>query len=266
MFVRQLWNSFKIALSMYSKVPMPHSDWTEENMRYAMCFFPLVGMITGVLTLFWHYFADIISLRGTAFSAIILLLIPMVVSGGIHFDGFVDTSDALSSYQPQEKRLEILKDPRTGAFGVIYAILYFLIYYGIYSLAEAQSGKGADLLWKSIALTFVLSRSLSGFSVVTFRKAKNTGLAAAFSDGAQKRTVQITMLFLFLLTISLLCMLSLPYAIAAAAAVLLVFFGYRRTANQKFGGITGDLAGWFLQIAELSMAFALTAVYWMIYR
>ena len=41
--MKKMWNSFKIAFSMYSKIPMPQSDWTEENMSLAMCFFPWVG-------------------------------------------------------------------------------------------------------------------------------------------------------------------------------------------------------------------------------
>ena len=45
--MEKLWNSFKIAFSMYSKIPMPASDWKKENMRYIMCFFPLIGVIIG---------------------------------------------------------------------------------------------------------------------------------------------------------------------------------------------------------------------------
>ena len=49
--MKKLWNSFKIAFAMYSKIPMPQSEWTEENMAYAMCFFPVVGVIIGALVL-----------------------------------------------------------------------------------------------------------------------------------------------------------------------------------------------------------------------
>ena len=43
------WNSFKIAFSMYSKVPMPKSEWTKEPMRYIMCLIPLIGVILGAV-------------------------------------------------------------------------------------------------------------------------------------------------------------------------------------------------------------------------
>ena len=63
---------------------------------------------------------------GNLFFAIAMALIPVIVSGGIHLDGFADTVDALSSYGDREKKLEILKDPNTGAFAVIGLCVYFL--------------------------------------------------------------------------------------------------------------------------------------------
>ena len=48
--MKSLWNSFKIAFAMFSKIPMPQAEWTEENMRYMLCFFPFVGAAPGLLT------------------------------------------------------------------------------------------------------------------------------------------------------------------------------------------------------------------------
>ena len=64
---------------------------------------------------------------------ILLVLIPVFVRGGIHLDGLLDTADALNSYQPRERKLEILKDSNAGAFAVITALVYFLLYLGVYS-------------------------------------------------------------------------------------------------------------------------------------
>ena len=44
-----MWSSFKIAFSMYSKIPMPKTDWNKKNMKYAMCFFPMVGAAIGII-------------------------------------------------------------------------------------------------------------------------------------------------------------------------------------------------------------------------
>ena len=130
--MKQLWNSFKIAFSMYSKIPMPKSQWTKENMRYIMCFFPLIGAVIGGLTWLWGIWGmELVQSR--LLYVILLVLIPVFVTGGIHLDGLLDTADALNSYQPRERKLEILKDSNAGAFAVITALVYFLLYLGVYS-------------------------------------------------------------------------------------------------------------------------------------
>ena len=86
------WNSFKIAFSMYSKVPMPKSDWTKENMRYIMCLFPLIGVIIGAVTWAWGYWGLQIT-RSHLFYSVVLVLIPVVITGGIHLDGLLRSEE-----------------------------------------------------------------------------------------------------------------------------------------------------------------------------
>ena len=108
--MKRLWNSFKIAFSMYSKIPMPHSEWTEENTSYAMCFFPWIGGVIGIVT--WgiyhleRWLASYGIDYGSLFFTILMVVAPIIITGGIHMDGFLDTQDALGSYQPRERRLE----------------------------------------------------------------------------------------------------------------------------------------------------------------
>lgn len=254
-----LWNSFKIAFSMYSKVPMPSSPWTKENMRYVMCFLPLVGVVSGGLTIGWAALLKVLRLDGGGFGlgAAVLTLIPVAVSGGIHLDGFLDTSDALGSWQEPEKRLEILKDSRAGAFAVIMGCAYFALSLGVYTTLLDTALKDRRILFQ-LACVYVISRALSALAIVTRPMAKNTGLAAAFSDGAQKKTVAVTMVIWLLVSGGAIIWLDpLPGGICLAAGF--VTYGYYcHMAQKNFGGITGDLAGWFVQVAELVMALALT--------
>ncbi|MBE6050698.1 MAG: adenosylcobinamide-GDP ribazoletransferase [Clostridium sp.] len=239
-------NALKIAFSMYSKISMPRTDWNKENMKYAMCFFPLVGAVIGAIVVFFGNIADVLNL-GNIFRTSIYVLIPVIITGGIHLDGFLDTSDALSSYQDREKKLEILKDPHTGAFAIISAAAYFVLQFGVWSEV-----KGKSLL--ILALGFVLSRSLSGLSIVTFKCAKNSGLAASFSDAAQKERVKYTMYFYIVLVFILMVLVDKFLGIAAFVSAILVFLHYKHMSMKEFGGITGDLAGYFLQVSEVLMA------------
>lgn len=235
--------SMLIAFSMYSKIPVPKTEWSDKSMRYTMCFFPLVGVVIGALM----YAAGTLILMADikpVLKAAVMTVIPVMLTGGIHLDGFLDTMDAIGSWAPKEKRLEILKDSNSGAFAVIGGCVYFVLSLGIWSEMSF------DML-KSAVPVFVLSRALSGLSVVSFPMAKNTGLAAMFSNAAHKRRVRIVMLLWIVLTAA--CMVAIN-PLTGAAAVLCaaaVFAYYYFMSKKNFGGITGDLAGYFLQVCEL---------------
>lgn len=102
-----------VAFSTYSAILMPQVQWSQRNMRYAMCFFPLIGLIIGALLLGWAQLRNLVGIGPLLFGAVATVL-PLLVTGGIHLDGFCDTCDALGSHQPREKKLEILKDSHAG--------------------------------------------------------------------------------------------------------------------------------------------------------
>lgn len=237
-----------VAFSMYSRIPMPRMEWTKERMRYMFCFFPLIGAVIGALMVLWLEYGECLTGDGN-FRTAVLILIPVLVTGGIHMDGFLDTSDAISSYKPVEEKLEILKDSHSGAFAILMGICYFVLYFGVYSEVSPAA-------MQILAIGFVLSRALSGFSVVTFKKAKNSGLVHSFSDAAQKRTVGITMVCYTAACLLLMIAAGGICGLVCFLAALLVFAYYRWMSYRKFGGITGDIAGFFLQISELGMAAA----------
>lgn len=243
--MRRVWNSFKISFSMYSKIPMPPSDWSGENMKYVMGFFPLIGVVIGLAVWGAACLAGRLGLaEDSLFRAAVLTALPVLITGGIHLDGFLDTSDALSSWQEKERRLEILKDSHAGAFAVICGLVYMMLYLGAVSVLEEKT-------FLLLAAFYMIIRAYSGLSIVTFPMAKNTGLAATFSGNAQRRAVRVWMLAYLLLGIVFTFRVH-PAGAAVCNLLALGVFGYYRWMSEKnFGGINGDLAGWFLQAAEL---------------
>ena len=238
-----------VAFAMFSALPVPQFEWNEKNMRYAMCAFPLIGLVCGGL---WCL-CGVLPLPELARAAA-FCLVPVAVTGGIHLDGYADTSDALSSYGDREKKLEILKDSHCGAFAVIRLCCYFVAYFGL--CGSVRFTPRAGLCW---TLALVLERALSGFAVAAFPLAKDTGLAHTFATAADKQTV-----CRFLCGLSALLILALTALGGGglAAAALLALWRYYFVAKKQFGGITGDLAGWFLQRAELWMLAALAVSQW----
>lgn len=250
--MKEILQGFVVAFSMYSKIPMPRITWTKKNMKYCMCFFPLIGLVIGGLMYGWFrlaLWADF----GVLFRTAVLILIPVAVTGGIHLDGFLDTADALSSYKSQEEKLEILKDSHAGAFAIIIGISYFVLAFGVYSEMTEEK-------LRVLALGFMLSRAFSGLGLVSLKKAKNSGLLYTFADAAANRRVGIVMGGYILAAVG--GMLWMDRICGGAAAVLAFasFLWYRHMSYSKFGGITGDLAGCFVQTAELVMALGIILV------
>lgn len=235
--------SIIIAFSMYSRLPMPKVEWSEKNMKYVLCAFPLVGIATGAALCAAFWIRELTDIGDLLFFAVVTVL-PVMITGGIHLDGYLDTMDAVSSYADREKKLEILKDPNVGSFAVIHAILYFLIYFGIVS--EIDERMLGDLV-----LLFVTERTLSGLGVVLFPMAKNTGLAHMFHDASQKKANAAALAVMLLIETGIYAARHSFEGIVFAAFLGALFVIYYLWSKKVFGGITGDLAGFFLQATEL---------------
>lgn len=246
-----LFETIAVAFAMFSAVPVPQPEWNQRNMRYLLCAFPLVGVVNGLGWWAWGVLCHVLRLPALL-QAAGLCLIPVAVTGGIHLDGYADTSDALASCASPERRQEILKDSHCGAFAVIRTCTYFV---GSFALCGALV-LDRRALW-CMGAAFVFSRSLSGFAVAAFPLAKNTGLAHTFATTADKVRVRWALGVIVLLTGGMLCFCGRAAGAAMIFAAAAVFGYYIHTAKTKFGGISGDLAGWFLQKAEFWMLAAL---------
>ena len=242
--------SLIIAFAMYSKVPMPRVDWEKKALSWALCWFPLVGAVIGAVLCGWMALARYLGF-GPLFFAAVALLIPIALSGGIHLDGFCDTCDALSSHQTRERKLEILKDSHTGAFAIICCGLYLLVFFACW--CEVAAVGRATLV---LALGPVLSRSLSGLFAVTLPNARGTGLLATFTGPMDTAKARGVMVIWVVACAAALLWLDLWTGGAALLGAGLACLYYRVMSARQFGGVTGDLAGFFLQICELAMVLA----------
>ena len=241
-----------IAFAMFSAIPMPNIFWTEKNMRMSLCFFPMVGLLIGLLLWIWtlmcNRFAMPEILRGAG-----LCMIPVILTGGIHLDGYADTWDALASHGGVDHCQRILKDPHIGTFAVIHLCGYFIILFAVMTSLSVES----PFLFPCI---FSLSRALSALALTCFPMREGSGTARSFADAADKKKV-----FCFSLIVSLAFCAGLIAAKAWSGipAAAITFFAYLMIAEKRFGGVSGDLAGWFVQNAELWMLTAVCFQQWM---
>lgn len=235
-----------IALSLYSTIPVPQFKWEDKDMRYMLCFFPLIGAIIGIVLYIWNYICGIFDISDICYT-FIGSAIPLIITGGFHVDGFMDTMDAFHSYKAKDEKLEILKDSHIGAFAVIMLALYGMIYIG--SFSEIRDDKILFIL----CCGFFLSRCLSGISVVTFPTAKKDGMLYQFADSSNNKIVKWSLIIQAFICIIIMVLQSvLSGGLIALAAILSFIYYYYRT-RKELDGITGDTAGYFILICELSM-------------
>lgn len=174
-------------------------------------------------------------------------MIPLFLTGGFHADGFMDTMDALHSYQIKERKLEILKDSHIGAFAVIMFAVYGFVWLGTFSEIRGEP------LLSIVCSGFFLSRCLCGISVFTLPLAKKDGMLFAFTSRSDKKKVTY---ILYLQSVVCMCFMISCSWLAGLIVIMssfVSFLYYKYRCIKEFGGITGDTCGYFVLLNELSM-------------
>ena len=138
-----------------------------------------------------------------------------------------------------------------GAFAAIWLGCYFIVQF---ALAVTAAQTQADLT--ALAFGYCISRSLSGLAVASFPLAKNSGLAYTFAEYADKKRVRTILSILTVVLCIAVCVFCGIKGVLVSVAAIGTFLYYRFRLIGKFGGLSGDLAGWFVQMCELFMLVA----------
>lgn len=238
--------SFFAAFSMFSALPAPQVPWEKDKIRYMLVCLPFVGFVIGGAEYLWLLVSGWLSL-GTVLSTVGFTLIPVLLTGGIHLDGFMDTVDALKSHTAPERKRAILKDPHAGAFAIIGLAAYLLAYFGLCSELKL-TGRTILLL----GLVHVMSRSLSAVSGTLLPVRPGEGTLNLFHQATDKG-VGILAVGWVLLSAGALVWVQPPVGAAMALGAVVTLLLVRRMAMKEFEGMSGDIAGFQLQTAELVM-------------
>lgn len=252
--MKRWYESLTLAFALYSRIPMPRVAWDENSTAWMFCCFPLVGVVVGAALYGWLHLAQWLAL-GPSLTALGAVALPLWISGGIHLDGLCDTCDALGSHQPRARKLEILKDSRIGAFGVMGCVLYLLALYAGWTAVE-----GTEEAFRVLALTPVLSRAGSALMAMTCPNARGSGMLFTCTQTSVLRGNRIAATLWLVVAGALTLCWGRQMGGAALAAMLLGTVYYRWMSRRQFGGITGDLEGWYLQILELLSLLAVAVV------
>ncbi len=222
----------------------------DDSRQFADClvFFAVVGVIIGGIGacgvfLFSMIFPQpVVIALGLAYLAFI--------SGCLHLDGLSDSADGLLSSRPREVCLEIMKDSRAGAMGIVVVALVLLTKYA------ALSAMPKEAILPAFFLMPLAGRCAILLTMASLPYAREEGgLGLLFYSGNSKRAAVVALILLLLFVIILTPGRTLPIVIGFSA----VTFLFNRWCRAKIGGATGDTLGAVCELTEMIVAVSLTA-------
>ena len=245
-------NSFLIGLQFLTRIfVVRQSVWTEQSFGESVKFFPAVGAVLGIIcaalvgALNFFTADNLPLLTGTVGFASLIIL-----TGGIHCDGLMDSADGLFSGREREKILLIMKDSRAGSFGVVAMILVAAL--EISTLTELAR-LSTYFLCAAIYSAPIIGRLMMVVTIGAFPYARPEGMGKAFAQFTTRRTILIAAgeAFFLLLPLNLIGGKFFICAAAASLVALLVTWRFATFATEKIGGVTGDIYGAVTTLAEM---------------
>ena len=231
--------SFFIALQFLSRIHVvTQTVWTEADFGRSVIFFPLVGTVIGAVLCLAYVGISLWFSR--PYMAVLLVLCWLLVTGGLHADGLMDTADGLFSGRSRERMLEILKDSCVGSNGVVAFVSCMALKVCFLANLPQQSVCAALLAVPTAARFGVL------IGIFQFPYARQQGLGQAFVQYAPRRA----------LVKAFLCALP-PLAVAGwgyfllLGAVMLISLGLNTYIARRLGGVTGDTYGAVIELSEM---------------
>lgn len=230
------------ALRTLTLLPVPGKD--AARFSSALYWFPAVGLLLGALQATLSG-VIMLFLGWEEFAAAAVLLAGIVLTRGIHADGFADVADGFFGGNSREERLRIMKDSAVGSFGATALMLLFLFKWVV---LVKLLGLG---LYSWIVAGVILARLAQVLLASSLSYARDEGgTASGFVEDAGARHIAVALLLAAGVVFFLFHFMFLPAAFAFLAAALAAGC-MAMLASRKIGGVTGDVLGASSEITEL---------------
>jgi len=241
--IRLFFTGILINIQFLTSIPVKKNfSLDKKELTYALQTFPILGLIQGFIYagIFFgldHYFpfSDVLN-------ALILWLMLIILTGGIHLDGWIDTSDAYFSYKDAKRRLEVMEDPRVGAFGVLSVVVFLIVRFIV--LYEWIRVGDATIYVAIIVIPF-LGKMLTASLLQGLPLAKEKGMASFLRQGKSSRYHFYHLLYLILVGAGIAYLVP-KYLLVYCSFILvaiIVRLGMGSRIKRNFNGISGDTLG-----------------------
>ena len=240
--------SFFTALSFLTTIPRPfRGEAGADEIGRSLIWFPVVGLVIGLILAGLNWLLGLFLPAAVVYGLLLVALV--IITGGLHLDGFADTCDGIAGHKTVEERLRIMRDSRVGAFGVIGVFLLLLIKY-----VSLDSIPG-NLMTTALVLMPVVSRWAMVYAITAYPYARPSGLGQAFKHGATGMRFIIATIITVVVTLGVTYWANITYFYLATAAIMLcvwvVTFCLAAWLKRKLGGLSGDSYGAVNEVAEV---------------
>ena len=238
--MKNIVEQFLILIQFMTRIPIfYHIEYSEEKLGKGMKFFPLVGLLIGIL-LFWEgcFLSRII--ENKMITTLLIIITEILITGAIHIDGLADTFDGLFSYTGKDRILEIMKDSRIGTNGAVVLILYFLC--KMVFLSEI-----INIDMKYLIIYPVISRLSTSVNAAFGKYARDTGMSKGIIE---MNTVKYGLFSVILVFLIVTFIMKIKGIIALLTGLIFIFL-FRKEVYRKIEGITGDTMGASLELTSL---------------
>ena len=223
------------------------TDWRDEDFSRSVPYFPLVGLVIGSLLAAVNY--GLFYIETPLFLRVTLLLLAeIIITGGLMYDGFMDTADGVFSARSRERMLEIMKDSHVGSNAVLAIIILLLL-----KIAAYLELSGETLTWVLLTMS-VATRTFMVVFIVNFPYARKEGIGHMFT----KYVIPFYRYIDFAVCAGIIAACGLQYLAVAGICftVTLIIAQYLKT---QLGGLTGDTYGSLTEGGNVS--YLLTALF-----
>ncbi len=247
------------ALSLYTRLPMPFVRLDDGDMGHVISFLPLAGVIIGAVSYLVIMAGVYLSLPCMVLT-ILLSLVPIVITGGFHADGFMDVSDAIHSYRSREQKIQIMKDPHVGGFAIISFTSCFMLWIAaIYLIIDKALAAEDFKLSGSYTAVFFLVRAFCGITSIILPGINYSEMLKIETEKSGRGDICFLSLQVIIAVIYMMFFSPIA-AIVCFFAMLLFCLWYGRLTRLHFGGVNGDCAGYFVVMGEVLLAVILAVL------
>ncbi len=256
MKIKEKIDGILLALQFYTTVPVQKQvPLDKRRLKNALYVVPLIGILIGLLLVAILTMNERVLDLPHSIIALLVVTIPILVTGGLHIDGWMDASDAYFSYRDKQKRLDIMDDPRTGSFAVLSVI--FLLAWRYIFIFETLKFTTLTTLLILLVSVYYFARISMCFVFIFGKLAKQDGMAAFFKKGLERNDVYFHIIGV---VIFLICIAWIDLSAVRAVFILfIVAVGFaivsKAFIERQFGGISGDTLGATLEGGETILWF-----------